>query len=98
MSPKSPPHSAFRASALGPVHSVTIAISAVGAFVFAVWSVRRGYVGGDAPSLAIGAFAFCVAAALSVYLVRFTKKLGASRTTRPTLEPELGSEDRSERT
>lgn len=79
-------------SPLWVVHAVTIGISAAGAYVFAMWSLRVGGATGRGLNLGIGIFALLVAVALSVYLVRFMKRLGASRTSLRPSEPEDPSE------
>ena len=79
-------------SPLWAVHGITIGISALGAYVFAAWSLRVGYATGRGLSLGIGLFALLVAVVLSVYLVRFTKRLAASRTPPRPPAPEDPSE------
>lgn len=57
-------------SPLWIVHRITIGISALGAYVFAAWSLFRGFDRGATASFAIGAFALAVGLLLSVYLWR----------------------------
>ena len=86
MSPSSRP------SPLWVVHGITIGISALGAYVFAAWSLRAGYATGRALNVGIGLFALLVAVVLSVYLLRFKKRLVALRTSPRPPAPEDPSE------